>query len=260
MTLSPEAGARAHPGGHILLELGFEVRKVGDEIHGSVPIAPEVLVPGTASVRTSVLAAWADTATGYLAVGALAPRPPVTLSLDVHLHRPAPGTGAVHAVARMSKAGKTVVVLGVDFLTDDGEPLGLGTASFMAVPDSGLALDIDVTDLEGRLAGGPLLLPLAERARCTREAPGRAVLARADDGLNAVGSVNGGLVALAAEEAALSATPGTTLSTLAVRYLRPVRTGPAVATAEVRSGLGRVEVRDAGRDNALAVTATTRTF
>ncbi len=163
------------------------------------------------------------------------------------------------------KAGRAVVVLAVDFTTDDGEPLGLGTASFVAVPDPGLALEIDVTDLDGRLDGGqPLLLPLAERARCTREAPGRAVLARADDGLNAVGSLNGGLVALAVEEAALSATPGTgaapTLASLALHYLRPVRTGPAVAVADVHAGLGRVLVHDAGRADALAVTATTRTF
>ncbi len=74
-----------HPGAHILLELGFDVRRVGDEIHGSAPIVPELWVPGTERLRTSVLAAWADTATGYLAVGALAPRPPVTHQLDVHL-------------------------------------------------------------------------------------------------------------------------------------------------------------------------------
>ena len=250
-----------NPGAHILLELGFDVRRVGDEIHGSAPIVPELWVPGTESLRTSVLAAWADTATGYLAVGVLAPRPPVTLQLDVHLYRPGPGAGRVHAVARTVKAGRAVVVLAVDFTTDDGEPLGLGTASFVAVPDPGLELEIDVGDLDGRLDGGrPLLLPLAERARCTREAPGRAVLARADDGLNAVGSVNGGLVALSVEEAALSATPGTTLASLALHYLRPVRTGPAVALADVHAGLARVEVRDAGRDNVLAVTATTRTF
>jgi acyl-coenzyme A thioesterase PaaI-like protein len=60
------------------------------------------------------------------------------------------------------------------------------------------------------------------------------------------------------EEAALSLTPGTTLSSLALRYLRPVRSGPAVATAEVRAGLGRVEVHDAGARGRPAATATTR--
>jgi acyl-coenzyme A thioesterase PaaI-like protein len=104
----------------------------------------------------------------------------------------------------------------------------------------------------------PLAVPLAERAGCHRRAPGVAVLPRSDDGLNAAGSVNGGLIALAVEEAALSLTPGTTLVSMALRYLRPVRSGPAVATAEVLSGLGRVEVRDAGGDDRPAVTAVTR--
>jgi acyl-coenzyme A thioesterase PaaI-like protein len=45
---------------------------------------------------------------------------------------------------------------------------------------------------------------------------------------------------------------------MALRYLRPVRVGPAVATARVIAGIGQVEVRDAGDDDRLAVVATTR--
>ena len=87
-----------------------------------------------------------------------------------------------------------------------------------------------------------------------------AVLPRSDDGLNSANTVNGGLIALAIEEAVLSATPQTTLSSMALRYLRPVRLGPAIATAKVRNGLGQVEVRDAGSDDRLAVYAVTRTW
>jgi acyl-coenzyme A thioesterase PaaI-like protein len=108
------------------------------------------------------------------------------------------------------------------------------------------------------LEAGRLGLPFAERAGCERREPGIAVLPRSEDGLNAAGTVNGGLIALAVEEAALSLTPESTLSTMALRYLRPVRSGPAVATATVRAGLGRVDVRDAGGDDRPAVTATTR--
>jgi hypothetical protein len=42
--------------------------------------------------------------------------------------------------------------------------------------------------------------------------------------------------------------PGETLCSLHLRHLQPVRVGPAVATATVRSGLGRMELRDSGRD------------
>jgi acyl-coenzyme A thioesterase PaaI-like protein len=85
------------------------------------------------------------------------------------------------------------------------------------------------------------------------------VLPRSEDGLNSSKTVNGGLIALAVEEAVLSATPGAYLSSLAMRYLRPVRIGPAIATAQVSDGLGRVEVRDGGSDDRLAVYAITRT-
>jgi acyl-coenzyme A thioesterase PaaI-like protein len=101
-------------------------------------------------------------------------------------------------------------------------------------------------------------VPFAQRARCTVREPGVVELPRTPDGLNATGSINGGLLALAIEEAALSLTPGATLCSLALRYLRSVRNGPAVATAAVHHGLGRVEVRDAGDADRLAAVATTR--
>ena len=55
---------------------------------------------------------------------------------------------------------------------------------------------------------------------------------RRPDGLNAVGAIQGGLAAVALEEAvtSLAPTPATS-SSLVVRYLRPVMQGPAVAVA-----------------------------
>ena len=65
-------------------------------------------------------------------------------------------------------------------------------------------------------------------------------------------------LALAAEEAVLSLAPGETLGSLALRYLQPVRVGPAVASATLSAGLARVEVRDSGREDRLAVMASAR--
>jgi acyl-coenzyme A thioesterase PaaI-like protein len=241
--------------GHILGELGFAVRRDGDGFRGSAEVVPEMWVPGTTSLRTSIVATWIDWVAGMLSIDTIAPRVPVTLELDVHVHDRLPGDGPVHAVARLLKAGRTVVVCGVDILDGDGQPVALGTASFMAAPNPGFSLPQD-DDLDGwRPRGGQLRQPFAERAGCRRTAPGVAVLPRSEDGLNASDSINGGLIALAVEEAALSVTPGTMLASLAMRFLRPVRVGPAVATAEVRAGLGRVEVRDGDRP---AVVATTR--
>ena len=78
--------------------------------------------------------------------------------------------------------------------------------------------------------------------------------------MNASHTMNGGLLALAVEEAALSALPGTTLSSLTMHFLRPVRVGPAIARAVGGDGLARVEVSDAGADDRIAVSATVRSF
>lgn len=249
---------------HILQELGFGIRRVGtEELHGEAAVIPEMFVPGTEALRTSILAAWIDNVCGLLAVDVIGPRVPVTLELDVELERPLVDVGRVHVVGRLLKAGRAVIVASADLTADDGTPLGTGAGTFMPSPDESLRIP-GTTDelLEHRLSGdGPLLqVPLAERAGCRRAEPGTAVFDRSVDGLNSSRTVNGGLIALGVEEAALSLTPGETLASLDIRYLQPIRVGPVIARAEVRLGLGRVEVRDAGSDDRLSVVATTRTF
>ncbi len=245
---------------HVLQDLGWGVSRVGDEMHGSAEVFPEMYVPGTEHLRVSILAAWADVLAGHLAIYSVGPRVPVTLELDVHLFDPAPGTGTVHGVARAVKVGRTVFVARVEFRRDDGAVIGFAGLSFMAAPDARLTIDIP-TDGSALIGDGPRLsVPFAERAGCERTEPGVAVLGHSDEVLNASNTMNGGLIALAVEEAALSRTPSTTLSSLALRYLQPARVGPAVATAVVRHGLGEVEVRDAGNDNRLCVVATSRIF
>jgi acyl-coenzyme A thioesterase PaaI-like protein len=242
---------------HILRELGFVTRRAGEGLEGSATVTPPLLVPGTAHLRTSILATWADTMGGLLAIGSFAPRVPVTLELDVNLFRTAPGSGTMRGVASVVKAGRSVFVFEAEF-DSDGEPFAVAAGSFMASPDPGLRMPT-------RLPSPPppsqlLQVPLAERVGCVRRAPGEAVLPRLENGLNSSNTLNGGLIALSAEEAALSLAPDTTLCALALRYLQPVRGGPAVATAVVRGGLGQVRIRDAGADDRLAVLATTRVF
>jgi acyl-coenzyme A thioesterase PaaI-like protein len=244
--------------GHILSELGFAVTRRGDEVHGTAQVVPEMWAPGTTSLRTSILATWVDHVAGLAAIRVLAPRVPVTLELDVHVHGQAPASGQVHAVARLVKPGRSVVVGGVDIVDGDGTPVAIGNASFMVAPDPSVELPRDLSLDVPAEALGRLRRPFAERAGCRRRGPGIAELPRAADGLNAAGTINGGLIALLVEEAALSVSPGVTLTSMALRYLRPVRIGPAVAMADVRAGLGRVEVRDAGAGDRPAVVATTR--
>jgi acyl-coenzyme A thioesterase PaaI-like protein len=251
---------RHHPHRHHLLsELGFTSRLVGGELHGSGAIAPPMHVPGTSLLRTSILATWADMLGGTMTMRAITPRVPVTLELDVQLYRPAPSAGRLQAIGRVAKAGRSVIVIEVDFLDERGETFAFSGSSFMAAPDSSVTLPLPAS-IDRPPREPTMTLPLADRAGCKREQPGTAVLPRTEDGLNGVGTIHGGLLALAAEEAVLSLAPGETLSSLGLRYLQPVRVGPAVATATISAGLGRVELRDSGREERLAVTATARTF
>lgn len=252
------------PATDIVSETGLAVQLDGDELVGTARVVPQLLVPGTGVLRTSVLGAWTDVLTGLLAMGSVEPgRVPVTLDLAVDVLAPVAGARTVEGRCRVAKAGRGVVVLEVSFTADGGTvPVALGTGSFVASPDARHTLP-PLTDLVALMAArpsGPLALPYAERAECVRKEPGLAVMPRREDGLNATRTVNGALLALAVEEAALSAAPaGATLAALALRYLRPVRTGPVVATAEPHGGFCRVEVRDDGEGARLAVLATTRT-
>jgi acyl-coenzyme A thioesterase PaaI-like protein len=254
-----------HPGDierHIMRDLGFGVTPVGDEMHGSATVVPEMFVPGTDALRTSILAAWADVVAGHISIGLFDPGVPVTLDLDVHLFGPAVGCDEIRMVARVQKAGRSVSVLRVAISDGGGAPVGFGHATFMAAPNPSLRMPTIVDD-EGLLRPHParLEVPYAERAGCRRTGDGTATIPMRPDGLNAAGTLNGGLLALVVEEAALSASPsGATLASMAMRYAQPVRVGPAVAEADVRDGLGDVVVRDAGREDRLAVIATTRTF
>ena len=246
---------------HIIAELGLRVDVAGDELHGTATVRPEMFVPGTSGLRLSVLATWSDHIAGLMAAHAIAPRVPVTLDLDVHLFADPVGWDTVQATARPLKVGKAIVVVGVDFRAG-GDAVATGTASFMAAPDVTLTMP-SVTDsiLLSQTPRPALSVPFAERAGCERAEPGLAVLPMTDESKNSSKTLNGGLLALAIEEAALSAAPdGTVLSSLTMRYLRPVRVGPAVASADVRAGLGVVTVHDAGADDRLAVSATTRAF
>ena len=245
---------------HIVKELGFSVELDGDELRGSAAIVPEMFVPGTSVLRTSILACWTDTIAGIRASGTLTDKTPVTLALDIHLHHPPEGLTEVHLTSRLLKAGSSVVAIEVELLSDHG-PLGVGTVTFMAAPAPAITLPPMAELVEHSGDGNSrLALPFADRARCERREAGVAAIPLMEDATNASLTLNGGLLALAVEEAALSALPASTLSSLNLHYLRPVRVGPAVARAVGDRDLARVEVTDAGADDRLAVVATVRAF
>jgi len=244
---------------HILSEVGWNVRRVGDEIHGEGLIIPELLAPKAKHLRTSMLIAWADQAMGLVVAGLMAPRVPATLELDVHLFTPAPGAGTVRGRARLVKAGRSVVSAAIEFADSDDATFAVGAGSFMLAGDPDVRLPSSLS-LDRPMQVATLREPIAQRAGCDRRSAGVAELHRRPDGINSANTIHGGLLAVAAEEALLSLSEPHTLSSLALRYLRPARCGPIVAKASLRQGLGLVELRDAGSEERLVVTATARTF
>jgi acyl-coenzyme A thioesterase PaaI-like protein len=248
------------PGHHILGDLGLVIRAEDDVLHGTAEVVPAMFVPGTTVLRASLLATWADILLGLVTVRALAPRIPVTLELDVHVFEEIDEWDSVCCIARLTKAGQSVIVSTIDFTDGNGRPLGFGHSLFMAAPDPKLSMPAGDWALNRFGARrGALLEPFAVRAGCERLSTGVASLPCQPHVLNGAKTLNGGLVSLVVEEAVLSAHSVGTVASMSLRYLRPVRGGPAVARAEIRGGLGSIEVRDASTD-ALAVLATTRSF
>jgi acyl-coenzyme A thioesterase PaaI-like protein len=257
---------------HIVHELGFDIVPEGDGLRGRATVSPYMYVPGTDVLRTSILAVWTDLICGLPVVDVFLPRVPTTLSLEVHVLEQRSAPAEVIGHSRLVKVGRSVVVVHVDFTDGEGRRIAIGSASFMAVPDPSVLMPDEHRDIAARrFSTSKLAVPFAERAGCRREAPGVAVLTRSEDGLNSSKTVNGGLIALAIEEAALSAVPAVdadqssaTLASMAMHYLRPIRRGPAVATADLigaaDSPVCTVEVRDAGGEHRLAVHAVTRLF
>jgi acyl-coenzyme A thioesterase PaaI-like protein len=240
----------------IISEMGLETNRHGEGMRGEAEVWPEQWVPGTQVLRSSVLLTWSDVVSGLLSSLAISPRVAVTLDLEVHHIRQHVGTGRVEAHAELLKAGRSVVVCEIAFTDGDGRRFAMSQGTFMASPNP------EHVHTDGfarqRTEGRRLSVPLAERTGIVRVAPGHVEQPRHEEGLNPIGAIQGGLVALAAEEAAVSITDGTVLTDLRVRYLRPFLAGPAVAMAEVDHGYASVRLTDAGAAGKLGAVATGR--
>lgn len=231
----------------VVAQLGLYVEVDGGTATARGEVHPEMCLPGTDRLRTSVLATWADVVTGFIAVQAMSPRIPLTLDLEVQVEQaPAAGSAVVCEAATL-KVGRSVLVTEAAFRdVRTGAPLAAALASFIASPNPEHVFASEfptVVDMSAPPRG-----PLAARAGCTVVAPGVAEIPHRPGNLNSSGAIQGGMVALVAEEAATSLldTPAP-LRSLSVRYLRPLSAGRARAVATAGAGgLAVVRISDAG--------------
>ena len=243
-------------GASIVTELGMACEFDAHRMTGHAHVVPEICYPGTDVTRTAVLLTWADVLTGVPCAVRMAPRIAVTLDLDVHLFR-LPHDGDIEAEARIVKAGKTVMVAEAWFRQPgDDTPFGVSHGSFMASPNpTHEAPPGFPPPLSARQR---MTVPLAERAQVRHVAPGVAEVPRLPDGQNPVGSIQGGMVALSAEEAVRTLDPDAQLTSFTIRYLRPFSTGPAHAVATLEHGLAHVHIHDGGPEGKLGAVVTAR--
>jgi acyl-coenzyme A thioesterase PaaI-like protein len=240
-----------------LAELGLHVSGDGDVVRGRAEISPELCVPGTSTLRTSVLAVWGDIVAGFVGGQAISPRVPLTLDLEVQVLAGASSGDRVEVEATAVKVGRTVVVCEARFRSEiAGTPVAVAFASFVASPDPAHVFP-DGFPLP-TMQSGRLVMPLAARVGATTIAPGVVEVPRRPDGLNASGGIQGGVIALAAEDAARSLTDSpATLGMLNVRYLRQFSIGPARAVAEGHGSSVIIRVTDVGSGRLSAI-ATAR--
>lgn len=234
---------------HIVPELGLTVELDGPRGLGRAVVVPEMCVPGSSALRTSVLATWADVVTGIMCIAGVAPRIPLTLDLEVQVVAPPLAGDTVTVEADIVKRGRTIMVTEARFVVEGAAaPAAFALASFIASPDPDHVFPPDFRPPVGTQPGR-LTMPFAERAGCKVAAPGTAEVPRTPGGLNSAGGIQGGLIALAAEEAVASlADDPVFLRSLAVRYLRPFAIGPARATARRHGDTGLVRLEDAGAE------------
>ena len=165
-------------------------------------------------------------------------------------------------VGRVQKSGRSVSVLSIDIADGDERPLGFAHATFMAAPNPSLRMPTIVRD-EGLLRPHPPTPRGAVRRAGGLRSPRRRAWRRSRSGPTAStprAPSTAGSSRSSSRRRRCRRNPAPRLSSLSMRYAQPVRVGPAVGAADVRDGLGNVVVRDAGRDDRLAVIATTRTF
>jgi acyl-coenzyme A thioesterase PaaI-like protein len=234
--------------GGAIRDLGIVTASDGDTLTAAIEIQPELRQTGTDVVRTSVLVTLADVVAGKFANVSTFPRVCVTLDLDLHLLTVPRGIGfesgrLLSARSWVVRAGRSIVIMGVELFDADGRLFGAGNAGFMASPNPAHEVadgfPLDTKDESFRLAE-----PFADRVGSQRTGDGTATVPFHLDNINATGAIQGGLLALAAEEALAGAAADMLIESMSLRYLRGFRGTSAHATARVDGRLGRVEIVD----------------
>jgi uncharacterized protein (TIGR00369 family) len=253
------------PAKHVLRDLGLTVEHHEDGSSvGRLPVV-DALLDDHGRVRAGILGTLVDAIGGGLAAYAAAPGWIATADLDLQLFGPLVGVGAVDAVGRVVRAGRSTVVIAVELASDD-MAIGLATMTFAVLPrrDTNPVMPDDRATgpqsfISGPVSGfdGPVLDALGLRTVDAEQGVVELDVTRYVE--NSLGAVQGGVVACVAERAAelaLSHAAGASLAPVGLQlsYLALAREGPIRTAVDVLGvgaqgsswGTARVEVFDTG--------------
>lgn len=252
-----------------LFLLRYGISRTGDP-EAPFTIAPSPHACHSGVLRPAVLAAAVDLV-GSLFAREVAGRDRIS-TIDLSLRAPArPVPERIVARGALLRAGRSLVA-SETVLEADGAAFGYGQTTFHRTPrpatDGGSAQP-EPLGLSASFAPVPLDRPIAEEAGLVRSDPsrGRVELPLGPACLSPGGTMQGGLVALVVEEAALAlaehggAGPHV-VTELDLRYLAAGRRGPIVSGADWvvgrEAGLVRVRVYDAGQGDRITTAGLAR--
>lgn len=257
------------PPGHLLRQLGITLdRREVDRLTSSMPVPAEIC-DAAGDARLAVIGVMVDMAAGTLTVRQVEPDWTATFDLAIHRIAGAPAGSTLHAVSRVVRAGRNSVVSETT-VEADGEPVAYAEVTFSRLPrrgDTPVTVVADVVDYgKGEAA---IAEPVADLVGFGHRAPGVVEFELRETIRNSFGSVQGGVVAVSLEQAALDLAasapdPATGLPTavprlgfLHVYYLGAAKSGPFRSTATVlrrrpSSLTARVELLDVGGERVMA--------
>jgi len=241
------------PAKHLLRDLAFHGTHSPETSTNSLQLTAGLM--DDAGVRLGALATLIDVTGAGLALHAVAPDWIATADLQAHIVRPVT-EGSVTIECHPLRVGAGRVVVDANLTDDTGALCGTGRMAFARLPGSATSASIDsrVT----MTGGNPIVEPLLDHCGMEPVGPGQIRYEKIPYIQNSFGTVNGGVLALSAEAAAVSAAGGGHASDIHVHYLEQIGDGPVAVTAEVvrddrTSRLCVVRIEDRSVDRLVAV-------
>lgn len=251
------------PAHHLLRDLAFTGEHAEGRTRNRIEVTPGLL--DDVGVRLGVVATLVDVGGAGVALASVSPDWIATADLAVHLLHPITA-GVVDVVCEPLRVGSRSIVVGARIVDANGRSCGTGRMAFARIPGTATKASIErspaATPARTGLDGGsPIVEPVADRCGFVPVGPGQIRFDKTPYVENSFGTINGGVMALAAEVAAVSACGGGHAVDLQIHYLEQVGDGPVAVTGEVvRPGavaLVQVRAEDRATGRLVAVSDVT---